>query len=473
VKKIFSILFALVLVVGLGLIITAPVAAAPGTTYYVSAAGDDDTGDGTVGNPWRTIQKAIDALNFTGDGDTIMVGAGEYDAFLVDGKANIDIIGTDGATVTTAATHSILAELGVGYDLWGMAAVVDSENINIQGIGFDGTAINEEGIFGIAYFDSTGRIAAVAVAGLLGTVGVGAGVVIIDDLGLSDVEITGSTIAHNEIGIAVATHSIQEVHFNNIVYNSDYGLVNDAGDMVDATYNWWGDASGPYHPTLNPGGSGNPVDDDVFFEPWLEAESVTETVENDFVDAIDEADARVWVNGRATVTISTYESNPHPGADVLLGASASLNSDALQTDPEETDIFRDVYVTNYTAGTWIRIELYYNDAQAEGFIEDSLRVHWYNEDTGRWEECTESDVNTDPVSIGADDYSGYMWAIIRENGTTPSLDDLQGDEFGGYGHPSETNGGCGMATLADVTPFALVSVGIVAVWATKRKGKVS
>jgi hypothetical protein len=30
-----------------------------------------------------------------------------------------------------------------------------------------------------------------------------------------------------------------------------------------------------------------------------------------------------------------------------------------------------------------------------------------------------------------------------------------------------------MATLADVTPFALVSVGIVAVWATKRKGKVS
>ena len=87
-KKIFSILFTLVLVVGLGLTITAPVVAEPGTTYYVSTTGDDDTGDGTVCNPWRTIQKAVDALNVTEDGATIMVAAGEYDDFVVQGKAN-------------------------------------------------------------------------------------------------------------------------------------------------------------------------------------------------------------------------------------------------------------------------------------------------------------------------------------------------------------------------------------------------
>jgi hypothetical protein len=38
---------------------------------------------------------------------------------------------------------------------------------------------------------------------------------------------------------------------------------------VDARNVWWGDASGPYHPTLNPGGLGNAVSDHVLFEPWL------------------------------------------------------------------------------------------------------------------------------------------------------------------------------------------------------------
>jgi len=475
VKRAISILFVLVLVVGLGLIITVPVVAEPGTTYYVSAAGDDDTGDGTVGNPWRTIQKAIDALNFTGDGDTIMVGAGEYDAFAAVEKANMNIISTEGATVTTADTHWILAELGVGYDLWGMAVVVDSENINIQGINFDGTAISEEGIFGIAYFDSTGRIAGLTVENLIGTVGVGAGVVIIDDSGLSDVEITGSNISDNEVGIMVYTDWAHEIHFNNIV-NNDYGVVNEGGETPDATYNWWGDASGPFHPTDNPGGSGNPVSDNVDFEPWLEAESVTETVENDTFNAIDEADMEVVVDGTATLTIARYASNPHP--DEPTGGEGELASlDLLVEEPYEEleDLFRDIYVIDYEPGTEIEIRLYYTDAEANDFIEAELRLFWWN-DTD-WVKCSptsgDSGVNMTDIIINGNDYSGYMWAIIRENGTTPVLGALDGDEFGGYGHPSEPGGGCGMATLADVTPFALVSVGIVAVWATKRKGKVS
>jgi hypothetical protein len=38
---------------------------------------------------------------------------------------------------------------------------------------------------------------------------------------------------------------------------------------VDAIENYWGDASGPYHPILNPEGLGNAVDDCVRFIPWL------------------------------------------------------------------------------------------------------------------------------------------------------------------------------------------------------------
>ena len=39
-------------------------------------------------------------------------------------------------------------------------------------------------------------------------------------------------------------------------------------DFIDATWNFWGQASGPTHPA-NPGGTGVPIDDGVAFDPWL------------------------------------------------------------------------------------------------------------------------------------------------------------------------------------------------------------
>lgn len=39
---------------------------------------------------------------------------------------------------------------------------------------------------------------------------------------------------------------------------------------IDARNNWWGDPSGPYHPTLNPAGRGDTLlSDSVLFIPWL------------------------------------------------------------------------------------------------------------------------------------------------------------------------------------------------------------
>ena len=40
--------------------------------------------------------------------------------------------------------------------------------------------------------------------------------------------------------------------------------------LVDARYNWWGHATGPQHPTLNPSGQGNAVSTGVLFTPWYE-----------------------------------------------------------------------------------------------------------------------------------------------------------------------------------------------------------
>jgi len=274
VKKLFSILFILVLVVSLGLAM--PVAADPGTTYYVSTTGGDETGDGSYLDPWRTIQHAVDQVAL---GDTIMVLPGEYDAFLVDGKANIDIISTEGAVVTTA---TIACNYSFGLELpvcvWVMAMVEDSININIEGIDFDGTGVDEEAVIGILYYGSAGRIADLTVENIVGADS-GIGVVITDGESTSTVEITVCTISNNDVGIGVLSDSTQEAHINNIVGN-DYGVVNAGGETPDATRNWWGDASGPYHPTTNPGGSGNPVSDDVDFEPWLGSEPVTQMVEN-------------------------------------------------------------------------------------------------------------------------------------------------------------------------------------------------
>jgi len=38
---------------------------------------------------------------------------------------------------------------------------------------------------------------------------------------------------------------------------------------VNATYNWWGSASGPYNNITNTNGTGDNVTDNVLYEPWL------------------------------------------------------------------------------------------------------------------------------------------------------------------------------------------------------------
>jgi len=60
------------------------------------------------------------------------------------------------------------------------------------------------------------------------------------------------------------------INYNNIYGNSIYGIENGIGTTVDAEYNYWGDATGPYH-SSNPDGQGDNVSDDVDYSPWLGA----------------------------------------------------------------------------------------------------------------------------------------------------------------------------------------------------------
>lgn len=55
-----------------------------------------------------------------------------------------------------------------------------------------------------------------------------------------------------------------------IYNNPNKGVYSFYGRPIDARNNWWGDASGPYHPTLNPNGKGDAVSQTgVNFIPWL------------------------------------------------------------------------------------------------------------------------------------------------------------------------------------------------------------
>ena len=67
------------------------------------------------------------------------------------------------------------------------------------------------------------------------------------------------------------------IHDCSITDNTTYGVRNHySSDTIDATRNWWGDSTGPYHPNLNPNGLGNPVSDYVDFIPWRSSPGVVE-----------------------------------------------------------------------------------------------------------------------------------------------------------------------------------------------------
>jgi hypothetical protein len=91
------------------------------TVYYVDINGNDSTGNGSEGNPWRTIRYAIAQCSTSGS-QAIKVGAGTFvegsnyyysnRSVCIDVRKNVDIIGEPGQTIvqcsnTNPAPYSI------------------------------------------------------------------------------------------------------------------------------------------------------------------------------------------------------------------------------------------------------------------------------------------------------------------------------------------------------------------------------
>jgi len=80
--------------------------------------------------------------------------------------------------------------------------------------------------------------------------------------------ITCNWITNNTNGVHTLLRAEPAINNNNIYGNSEYGVCNDAPSVwVNATNNWWGNATGPTQ-TSNTDGTGDAVSDKVNYSDW-------------------------------------------------------------------------------------------------------------------------------------------------------------------------------------------------------------
>jgi len=158
-----------------------------------------------------------------------------------------------------------------------------------------------------------------------------------------NVNVAGNTFTENSLGIYVFDTQTEltgiTVNLNNIVGNTWRGVWNDGGETLDATKNWWGDASGPGG--VGPG-DGNDISSNVLYSPWLGAELGTEPMTwgvdptgsiQDAIDAANPGDAIIVAEGKYDEDLHVDKSLTFQSAD---GAEATtiIGSVSIELDAE-------------------------------------------------------------------------------------------------------------------------------------------
>mgnify|MGYP001044998609 FL=1 len=91
--------------------------------------------------------------------------------------------------------------------------------------------------------------------------------------------ISWNNITRNKTGMSISCGRNQ-VHWNYIEGN-EWGMAGETPkEEVNVTYNWWGDATGPFHSSENPNGLGNEIHmsgENVLFKPWWIIRKTTST----------------------------------------------------------------------------------------------------------------------------------------------------------------------------------------------------
>ncbi len=84
--------------------------------------------------------------------------------------------------------------------------------------------------------------------------------------GNASTQIANNSVSFNNVGFLYAAGQDHQAHWNDIYGNvmgmDAYNSTSTSVEVVNATYNYWGNESGPYHKLLNPAGTGNTVGGD-------------------------------------------------------------------------------------------------------------------------------------------------------------------------------------------------------------------
>jgi len=233
----------------------------------------------------------------------------------------------------------------------------------------------------------------------------------------SDITVVENNLSAAGSGVWIGFgNSGVEVHFNNIVNVSEWGVLNDPGnDMVNASLNWWGDLSGPGGEGL---GSGVPVSSNVIYKPWLnapypggkvisgngsKASATLSGSERIVVNATEEADTVVFANGSGSVEVSVIKYSANP----------------VDIAPSKAFKFIDIHINDSSAPSVIKVRIYYKANELNDLPETEITPYWW--DGSKWVKCSNYLVNT----TDQNGYSGYVEITITGK-TTPSLTNLVG-----------------------------------------------
>ncbi|GAI11913.1 unnamed protein product, partial [marine sediment metagenome] len=247
-----------------------------------------------------SIQDAIDSASA---GDTIHVAAGEYseNVVIVADKDGLQLVGA-GSGVTSIATAS-----GNPLTLKGNSPGKPLDGITIKGFTLT-TASNDYKLIAqsetsLPYsYDTTNLILEdivvdggqrgiclnqvqevdlidVHISNITGEAGDGA----LELTAVSDLTFTGGSITGNTLGVRLQVHEPYgpngdiDIHFSSLTGNTLAVENQDIFD-IDATNNWWGDASGPDDDAGVINGSGDKISINVDAQPWYATATTREGV---------------------------------------------------------------------------------------------------------------------------------------------------------------------------------------------------
>ena len=216
----------------------------------------------------------------------------------------------------------------------------------------------------------------------------------------SNNQISNCTVHNNVNGIILCV-SNNKVHYCNIYENSQYGVTGSG----DATYNWWGNETGPYHPDTNPDGTGDDVSDNVLYDPWLtEPTEPWEEKKFNVGDIIGVSGTDIGLSLRAGPGLSYTKLKVVPDG----WAYKIINGDPISNDGYTWWEVREEQYETYPLEGWVA-ENWLVKVSSDELVPTSAPDYFTSNQTK-----VEDAINWAIEQEGKTDWSGYCLKFVRE-----------------------------------------------------------